>query len=265
MQTGSARLDLLENAWLNPFTTDAALANSAYHGVLDGQLVRLLETAPVSPFAQISHDAFRSFVLDDEFSCLGAKSAIRRGAYRFGTYGSMDDPAVSEGLIRDLYAFVNERRGFTGDFTTYVAVFRGAPTDELAFEGSLWRQLDRLHALDAQFYEWDTAVSSDPESEEFSFSVAGNAFFIVGMQPGASRSARRFAWPVLVFNAHEQFENLKHTGRFKGLQKQIREREVRLDGALNPNLAEFGYHSEARQYSGRAVEAEWKCPFSKRP
>ncbi|MEP6902345.1 MAG: YqcI/YcgG family protein, partial [Actinomycetota bacterium] len=29
----------------------------------------------------------------------------------------------------------------------------------------------------------------------------------------------------------------------------------------NPNLSDFGTQSEARQYSGRAVEHEWKCPF----
>ena len=32
-----------------------------------------------------------------------------------------------------------------------------------------------------------------------------------------------------------------------------------------PLLARFGEGSEARQYSGRAVTADWRCPFSPRP
>jgi hypothetical protein len=36
---------------------------------------------------------------------------------------------------------------------------------------------------------------------------------------------------------------------------------MRLQGSINPNLSDFGVHSEARQYSGRAVEDAWKCPF----
>ncbi len=94
--------------------------------------------------------------------------------------------------------------------------------------------------------------------------MAGNAFFVVGMHPDASRAARRFAWPTLVFNAHEQFEHLREDGRYGGLQRQIRARELRLDGTLNPNLADFGRHSEARQYSGRATEDSWRCPFQHR-
>jgi FPC/CPF motif-containing protein YcgG len=95
----------------------------------------------------------------------------------------------------------------------------------------------------------------------FSFSLAGNAFFIVGLHPEASRVARRFAWPTLVFNAHVQFEMLKRDGQFLSLQSKIRQRDIALQGSINANLADFGHHSEARQYAGRETEADWKCPF----
>ena len=137
--------------------------------------------------------------------------------------------------------------------------------DELAFERRLWSQLQRLHDLDARYHPWDPRVSDDPESPKFSFSVAGDAFFVIGMHPGASRSARRFAWPTLVFNAHEQFENLRADGRFEPLQSRIRERELRLDGRINPNLADYGYHSEARQYSGRPTEPDVDLPVPAAP
>jgi FPC/CPF motif-containing protein YcgG len=252
-------------ALVNPFASDAARAHASYHARDGGELVRLHDGAPVSPFARVAHDAFRGFVLDDAFSCLGAKSALRRETYRFGAYDRLDDGAVTEGLARDLYAFAAERQGFESDFTTFVAVFREhEPLDELAFERRLWSQLQRLHDLDARYHAWDPRVSDDPESSKFSFSVAGDAFFVIGMHPGASRSARRFAWPTLVFNAHEQFENLRADGRFEPLQTRIRERELRLDGRINPNLADYGYHSEARQYSGRPTEPAWTCPFRPR-
>ena len=40
-----------------------------------------------------------------------------------------------------------------------------------------------------------------------------------------------------------------------------RARDLALQGSINPNLADFGTAPETRQYSGRKVEAGWKCPF----
>ena len=73
--------------------------------------------------------------------------------------------------------------------------------------------------------------------------------------------ARRFRWPALVFNPHVQFERLRGEGKWKRMQQTIRERDVALQGNINPMLSDFGQSSEARQYSGRAVEADWQPPF----
>jgi FPC/CPF motif-containing protein YcgG len=73
--------------------------------------------------------------------------------------------------------------------------------------------------------------------------------------------ARRFSHPVLVFNPHEQFTRLRAEGKFEGLRTAIRARDVALQGNVNPNLADFGTESEARQYSGRQTEPSWECPF----
>ena len=67
-------------------------------------------------------------------------------------------------------------------------------------------------------------------------------------------------WPTLAFNAHSQFEQLRETGQFERIQTVIRDRDRELEGDLNPNLSNFGEHTEARQYSGREVEADWVCP-----
>jgi len=255
-------LDYLECAWLAPFDGDVAKANSQYCAFHDGELVRLLETAEPTPFARVSHDAFRSFVLDERYPCLAARAALHRGTYRFGAYDRLDDADVTTGLMRDLYAFVTERRGIGERYTTFVATFReSVPGGERGFERALWSQLSRLHRLDRTFSPWDSSVSANPADPDFSFSLAGNAFFIIGLNPEATRDARRFAWPTLVFNAHAQFEQLKDDGQFAGLQSRIRERDRALQGSINANLADFGHHSEARQYAGRAVEPDWQCPF----
>ena len=75
------------------------------------------------------------------------------------------------------------------------------------------------------------------------------------------------AWPdrvQQVANAfHNQFETLRASGKYAGMQKVIRNRDVALQGSINPVLAQFGASSEARQYSGMAVDANWKCPFQR--
>ncbi len=261
----SATFEFLQSAWeTNPFDSALARANSSYAAFDGKDLVRLLETARPTTFERAAHSSFRDFIIDPTFSCLGAKSAIATGAYRFGTYRKLDDPASTAGLARDLFAFASERKGFESLFTTYVAVFAGFETDadpDLAFEGALWSQLRRLYELDRSVHAWDSRVSKDPADPTFSYSFAQTGFFVVGLHPESTRSARRFAFPTLVFNAHEQFEELKARGQFARLQERIRSREIELDGSLNPNLAEFGDHSEARQYAGRPLPREWACPF----
>jgi FPC/CPF motif-containing protein YcgG len=92
--------------------------------------------------------------------------------------------------------------------TTFVASFlRPVPGDEAELERLLWTQLQALHDGEPM-QSWDPSVSSDPEDAHFSFSMAGSAFFVVGLHAASTRWARRFAWPTLVFNPHAQFERL---------------------------------------------------------
>ena len=255
----------IERAWQAVAApTDAARSASRYSARSEtGELVRLLDTSQTSIFEHVAHAAFRDFVAAEKFPCVGAKSAVNRNAYRFGAYESLADMATSEGLARDLVAFSNERDALAGDFSTFVSVFRDRDSidSEAGFEAALWGQLQRLHDLDASAHAWDPAVSSDPSDPHFSFSIAGTAYFVVGLHPLASRSARRFAWPALVFNPHEQFQRLRDSGNFERFRDRIRERDIALDGSLNPNVVDFGTLSETRQYSGRPVEADWQCPF----
>ena len=109
--------------------------------------------------------------------------------------------------------------------------------------------------------EWDPNVSNDPESPNFSFSIKGKAFYIVGLHPKSSRMARQSPYPTVVFNLHWQFEKLREMGTYKKVKKRIRRRDKKLQGYINPVLKDFGTDTETRQYSGRNVEEDWKCPF----
>src|SRR5690606_27133649 len=107
----------------------------------------------------------------------------------------------------------------------------------------------------------DAEVDSDPESDHFSFSLGGKAFYIIGMHPNSSRFARRSPRPTMVFNLHRQFEELRNMGAFEKIRDTIRERDKNLQGSVNPMLHDFGHNREAPQYSGRQVDESWKCPF----
>ena len=206
--------------------------------------------------------ALRGFIEAGGFPCVGAKSAFVRGNYRLSIHGGLAEPRTLPALCRNLQQYVGEVDNMTagGKFATFVAVFRSQVIpSELAFEHLLWRQLQMLH--DACGKPWDDTVSSDPSNPHFSFSFGGRAFFIVGMHPRASRVARRFCWPTLVFNLHEQFEQLREDGKMPRMQQVIRDRDRKLQGTINPNLRDFGDATEARQYSGRPVEPSWTPPL----
>ncbi len=218
------------------------------------------EQSPADLTAAAMHGAFRSFVLDPQYTCVGAKSAVNSGSYRLGIYDELGGAAATAGLARDLAAFTRAVDEIDAAFATFVAIFeRPQDTDEEGFERALWAQLQALH--DADPVPWDPAVSDDPEDPHFSFSFAGTAFFIVGLHPGSARLSRKFPWPALVFNPHTQFERLREAGKYERMQQVIRAKERALQGDINPVLDDFGSDSEAKQYSGRMVEPDWRPPF----
>jgi len=151
-------------------------------------------------------------------------------------------------------------------FQSFAVVFEGpSDLDEEGFERHLWNRVQSLADKDAWLgHPWDGRVAPEPDSPHFSLSFAGEAFFVVGLHPNASRPARRFSSPALVFNLHAQFEQLREAGRYEKLRSSILQRDEALAGSVNPMLARHGEVSEARQYSGRVVDEEWRCPFRPR-
>ena len=184
----------------------------------------------------------------------------------FRLYDELGTEQSAAALASDLEAFGITRARWATRYATFAAGFRGpVAADEATFESLLWRQLQLLHDHDRVRHSWDPRVSSNPNDPSFSFSVAGEAYFVVGLHAASSRSARRFAWPVLCFNAHEQFEELRQVGVFERMRSKVRARDRALHGRGNPTLSDFGITSEAGQYSGRHNEPGWRCPLHTAP
>ncbi|MGC6399657.1 guanitoxin biosynthesis heme-dependent pre-guanitoxin N-hydroxylase GntA [Sphingomonas sp. FW199] len=203
-------------------------------------------------------------VEERSFPCVGAKAALARGTLSVLACDRIDS-AWDDVRIHDrLMAFVEEYRRDRALYRSMAVVFDGpAELDEPAFEGALWRRVQSLSDKDVwRGQTYDPRVSADPDNPHFSLSFGGEAFFIVGLHPGASRPARRFARPAMIFNLHDQFERLRAEGKYEGMREKILARDEALAGSRNPMLARHGEVSEARQYSGRAVDPEWECPFS---
>ncbi len=203
---------------------------------------------------------FENFIIKNDHPCVMAQSVVRQEHFEFRVYGELGGAENVEPLLYDLGAYLEDYDFDAPEFFTFVAVFKGDQyfTEE-EFEERLWQQLQLLHEADNE--NWDSTVSTNPDSPEFSFSLLGSAFYIVGMHPNSSRIARQSPSPTLVFNLHHQFEKLRELGGYTSTRDTIRERDQALQGSINPMVADFGQDKEAPQYSGRMVDSNWKCPF----
>ncbi|MBS0273915.1 MAG: YqcI/YcgG family protein [Proteobacteria bacterium] len=215
-------------------------------------------------FDQLRLGQLVSLIENPAFPCVGAKSAFGRRTYRAGLLGMMATIETTEHLYEHLKQFIKEQdsKELTPPFTTYAAIFE-APIvrSESETHEMVWKQLQMLHEVDALSHKYAPNVSSHVDDKDFAFSVCGRPFFIVGLNPFATRWSRRFAYLTLVFNAHFQFEELRKRNVFNKIQSEIRTRDVKLQGSLNPNLSDHGMASEALQYSGMELDDVRKCPF----
>ena len=210
---------------------------------------------------------FVARIQEASFPCVGAKSALGRGQMDIlvarDLTSAWDDLRILPALTKTVAKYRADRE----IFRTLVVLFEGpGELTEEGFEQHLWARAQSLSDKDAWVgFHPDPSVSADPEDPHFSLSFAGEAFFVVGLHARASRPARRFETPAMVFNLHNQFDVLREQQRYEKLRASILARDEALAGSINPMLARHGETSEARQYSGRAVDADWKCPFHRAP
>lgn len=248
----------------NPLSIDPVASRfSSYAAFHDETVIRpLAPDIPIHAELIDAHTHLRQKILGQFYPCVGATSTFSRNSYRFGLYPELAGEAAVSAVCHDLYDFCHEFPIVDDHFITFIAMFHGPEIlSEQHFENLLWNQLQAMHSLDSNFFTWDKNVDSDPQSHHFSFSIGGRAMYVIGMHPQSSRLARTSLYPTMVFNLHEQFVRLRARGKFETMKQAIRMREMAFQGSINPMLASFGENSEARQYSGRAVSADWSCPF----
>jgi FPC/CPF motif-containing protein YcgG len=212
--------------------------------------------------------AFREFLGNSSFPCVGAKSALARDQIEItiarDIRSNWDDLRVLPKLLAFAKSYHDDPEPAL--FQSFVMIFEQPDMlSEAEFEHHLWQRIQSFSDKDSFFgADHDQRVAADPSQHNFSLSFGGEAFFVVGLHPGASRPARRFQRPALVFNLHDQFTRLREQGLYEKMRVTIMERDLALAGSVNPMLARHGESSEAKQYSGRMVEADWACPYERR-
>lgn len=210
--------------------------------------------------------ALAEFIQDPSFPCVGAKSALGKDQLAVYVARSIDSAWNDVDIHDQLMRFAWRYRDDPTLFTSFAVIFEGPDAlDEAEFERHMWTRIQSLTEKDSWRGQTpDARVSANPQDPHFSLSFGGEAFFVVGLHPGASRPARRFAYPTMIFNLHDQFEALRAQNRYEKLRRAILDRDLELAGSINPMLARHGTVSEARQYSGRKVPAGWNCPYHRK-
>ncbi|HWT43252.1 MAG TPA: guanitoxin biosynthesis heme-dependent pre-guanitoxin N-hydroxylase GntA [Sphingopyxis sp.] len=219
--------------------------------------------SPQSERLLLFANQFQNFIRNPDFPCVGAKSALAGGMLHTIVARDLTSSWNDLEIHRELMNWTREYKSDPSGLRSLAVLFNDpADLDEEMFEQALWERIQSLADKDAwKGLPYDPRVCPDPQNPHFSLSFGGEAFFVIGLHPGASRPARRFPKPVLVFNLHDQFERLRADGRYERMRERILARDAELAGSTNPMLTRHGEASEAAQYSGRVVENDWKCPF----
>ena len=210
-------------------------------------------------------EEYKSFLYRKEYPCVAAKAAVQKQQVRVFVADHIACPKDDRAILDFLYKFVDEYRSSKDFFHSVAIIFKGPDTiEEEDFEKLLWARLQSLANMDAKDYAYDKRVSSDPTSTDFSFSIKEEAFYIIGLHPNSSRAARSFKYPTLVFNPHQQFDDLRKTNRYDKMKNIVRKLDTAYSGSVNPMLQDFGKASEVFQYSGRKLDQSWECPLKNR-
>lgn len=208
----------------------------------------------------IIEQAYIDFIITQKHPCIMAKTVFLLDKYHIKVYDTMTSDDIIDPVLSDIETYINNYDFDSNDFEALIICFKDQPLQtEKQFEKDLWNFLQKLHDQDDK--AWDSTVSQNPNNPDFSFSIKSKAFFIIGMHPQSSRLARQAPYSTIVFNLHWQFEKLRDMGIFQTVKKRIRRRDKILQGNINPVLQDYGKDSETKQYSGRNVEPNWKCPF----
>jgi FPC/CPF motif-containing protein YcgG len=202
------------------------------------------------------------FVLDKTFPCVMAKSVIKTGQVQ--VMRVKNAPEATHDVLEQFYSFIDDYRANPKNLRSFVLVLDDEKTlDFEHYENVFWEFLSRLSILDKKQFPHDARVSDDPQHPNFSYSIKSEAFFILGLHPKSPRFARRFVKPAIVFNLHQQFEQMRTKGVFIQVRNLIRLKDKILQGSINPMLKDFGESSEIFQYLGKVYQSSLELNLQK--
>ncbi len=202
------------------------------------------------------------FISNKNFPCIGAKASLAKNQAQCMVAGNMACPASDVAIKDFLYHFTDSYRNTGQLFYSAAVIFTGPQNiSEDIFETLLWQRLQALTELDATRFGYDKRVSADPASAAFSFSLKEEAYFILGLHPASSRASRQFKYPALIFNPHDQFEQLKQTNKYDMIKQAVRKRDIQFSGSVNPMLSDHGKSPEILQYTGKNYGSKFTCPL----
>lgn len=188
-------------------------------------------------------DELKKFLSANTFPCIMAKSALRRGDVKFH---SVVDLSMSA-MLEQVKAFVETYRATPDRLHSLIFGFPTMSFD--AFEDVFWKTLATMKFMDRM--PSDPRVSADPLSPRFSYSLFSEAFFVIMLHPESPRFARRLPYPAIVFNPHQQFEDLRARRSYFKIRNLIRKKDHELQGDDNIMLDDFGHSSEIFQFTGK--------------
>ncbi|KAI1691887.1 yqcI/YcgG family domain-containing protein [Ditylenchus destructor] len=217
----------------------------------------------VSEQSNLNINQLFDFIRSEDFPCVGAKSALATGMLRVIEARDITSGWNDLQIHGELFKWAHAYRSDPSGLRSLAVVFDSpADLDEARVRAgavATRSKLGRQGCVEGPALR-STGLPRSAKSH-FSLSFGGEAFFVIGLHPKASRPARCFSKPTLVFNLHDQFERLRAEGRYERMRERILARDEALAGSLNPMLARHGQASAAAQYSGRVVEENWRCPF----
>lgn len=202
------------------------------------------------------------FILDNNFPCIMAKSVIKTGHVQVVVVKNASQ-AIGE-VLGQLYSFIDDYRAKPKKLRSFIVVLDDEKTlDFEQYEKVFWEFLSRMSIEDKKRHPHDPRVSDDPQHADFSYSIKSEAFFILALHPHSPRFARRFIKPAIVFNLHQQFEQMRAKGVFTKVRNLIRLKDKILQGSINPMLTDFGEKSEIFQYLGKVYRSSQELNLSK--
>lgn len=205
---------------------------------------------------------YHAFLQERNYPCVGAKAALAKQQLKCMVAGNLGAGTDDKNILQFLYNFIDDYRKDGSLYHSAAIIFTEPELmSEEFFDTLMWERLQALHDLDSFNYTYDNRVDANPSSPNFSFSIKQEAFFIIGMHKVNSRLSRQFRYPALVFNPHQQFQQLRVLDKYQQMKDIVRKRDIKYSGSVNPMLDDFGRSSEVYQYSGRQYDSNWRCPL----